>query len=545
MHYAVTAYTGRCLNILLLLYLSLLIIGNGCAWREGAGQPRALKEETGDTSFYDAQQLYDAGQFQQAITLWEQVTPSDPHYVDAQLGIRDARLQIEQLQEQHRISDRVRSKIDTLIKQAEQLEQRGDLTAAVQQYEKARQLDPQNILLYNKIEELHALLDDTLERYSRLGDVYLARGEYERSRTEWERLLLLDPNNEKAQQRLADLEVLTATSDTVFVTRGRSLFEKGLVNAARGEFEKARRINPANELTLTYLSQLENIPYTEYRVKKGDTLSSIAVAYSGHLSNFQILADFNRLDANAPLKIGQVINIPHILEFKKSLAPDGTEILLETPQSQENQQPKSRTLSAEKPSAEARAELDTSLQDGIAAFREGNYRQAIELLQQVLLQDPENEDAYRYFVEATQYIRSGTQAAERIPESSPQQPQHESPDSEEPSTPELPESQRLTNEALALRESGNFTQAIALLEQAYQLDPTTPRLLEQLEESRDALKRQITAYLNEGIKYFNQDSLEEAILAWDKVLELDPENRQATEYKERAETLLKTLSSQQ
>jgi tetratricopeptide (TPR) repeat protein len=504
------------------------------------GQPsrqnRAI-EESADSVFFEGQQAYKTGQFQKAISIWEQVPPDDPHYIDAQLGIREARLQIEHLQQEHRLSEQTRSQLDALIAEANDLEQSGDLAAAVQKYEEARQLDPKNIVLYNKIEELHALLDDTLARHIRLGDLYLAQGQYEKSQAEWERLLLLDPDNEKAQQRLADIEVLTATSDTVFMKRGRALFEKGLVNAARAEFEKARRVNPDNELTLTYLAQLENIPYTEYQVAKGDTLSSIAQNYSGKVSYFQVLADFNTLDSDAALKVGQVINIPHILEFKNALSPDESEIILEVPEGQGGQQSTvSRTLPAGDSSnnTETQASIDEMLKEGISAFQEGNYRKAVELLQIVLVAEPENELAYDYFVEATGYIRSGTSAVGRTAEES----------GEQTGELELSEAQRLTNEALSLQANDNFKQALALFEQAYQLDPTIPGLLENLEETRDSLKQQITAYLNEGIKYFNQDSLEDAIEAWDKVLALDPTNRQAAEYKERAETLLETFSPQ-
>jgi len=546
MHYAVTAHTRRCLMFLFLLCLLIPIaLGGGCTWLGSVGQSRAIVEagKDSDAAFYQGQQLYETGQFQQAIAAWENVLPSASRYVDAQMGIREARLQIEQLQQDHRISESVRSKIDIALEEAERLEQRGDLTAAVKKYEEARQLAPQNITLYNKIEELHALLDDSLERSARLGDLYLSQGQYEQSQAEWERLLLLDPDNPKAQQRLADIEVLTATSDTVFVKRGLSLFEKGLVNAAREQFEKARRVNPANELTSTYLAQLDSITYTEHRVKQGETLSSIAVAYSGQSSYFEILADFNTLDASVPLKIGQVMKIPHILDFKRALAPKGTDVLLEAPEEiEETDQTAVRALPVETGSSEARVELEQLLRDGVAAFQDGDYRKAIGALQQVLLEDPENEEAYGYFVQATEYIRRGSRRVERAP-ADPQptiSDKVETPEKLE--TPEQPDAQRLADEALALRESGEFKQAIKLFEQAYQLDPSIPGLVGELDETRDALKQQITSYLNEGIKYFNQDSLEEAISAWNKVLELDPANRQAAEYKERAATLLETLS---
>ena len=541
MEYAITAHRYRRPLVLVLLSFSLAIAITGCAWVDSLQGGSPYPDDDKASLVAEAQRFYDSGQFQRAIEIWEQVPPTDPRYIDAQFGIREARLQIEDLQEEQVMSVQVRSKIDALISQAEELEQQGNLHDAVQIYEQARQYDPKNISLYNKIEELHALLDNTLERYTRLGDIYLAQGQYEKSKAEWERLLLLDPANEKAKQRLADIEVLTASSDTVFVKRGRSLFNRGFINAAKEEFEKARRINPSNELIQTYLTQLANVPFTEYRVQEGDTLSSIAVKYSGKASFFQILADFNNIDVNTPLKIGQRIKIPHVLDFKKSLAPDGTDIFLEAPSTSRNNQTAPRSASSDISSrAENEIDLEQTLKEGLFAFQEGNYRQAISLLQQVLLQDPENEEAYEYFVTATEYVRRGISPNTRAVLVTPEDTARE----ETPDQPELSEAQRLMNTALAKREAGELREAIATFEQAYQLDPTTPGVLEDLEETRDQLKQQITSYLNEGIKHFNQDSLEEAILAWNKVLELDPSNRQAAEYKERAETLLKTFSPQ-
>ncbi len=513
------------------LYSSIAFFVGGCA-----GSSSTLQSvEDRDSVFLQAQQLVDYGQFQQAIKLWEQIPPSDPRYVDAQLSIRSARLKIEQIKQQQITTSRTVSQIDAYISQAEQLERQGELTGAVEKYEEARLLDPKNIFLYNKIEELHAILDDTFERHTRLGDIYLAQGEYEKSRAEWEHLLLLDPSNEKAKQRLADIEVLTATSDTVFFKRGKSLLEKGLVNAAKAEFEKARRVNPTNEHTRTYLSELENISFTEYTVKKGDTLSSIAQNYTGNPFNFRILVDFNGIVADFPLKIGQVIRIPHILGFKKALAPEEKDVFLETLPPDTEQQTESRRI--ETPGEfENEESLELMLNEGMTAFHEGKYREAVSLLEKVLLHDPENEKAYEYFVSATENVRRGISVGEKFPAQFPER--------SEQVDQEQSEVQILIQNGLSYREIGDLKKAITIFEQAYQLDPTNPKVAEYLQETRDDLKKVITAHLNEGIKLFNQDSLEGAILEWNKVLKLDPSNRQAAEYKERAETMLDTLASQ-
>jgi tetratricopeptide (TPR) repeat protein len=518
---------NRFVRVWILLYLSgsiALLIG-GCA--AFSSNTRRLKEI--NLVFQEAQQRFNAGQFSQAIELWEQVPPSAPQYMDAQLGIHAARLQIEQIKQQQSAESRKLSQVETYLAQAEQLEHQGDLPEAIKKYEEARLLDPKNRLLHNKIEELHALLNNALERHTRLGEMYLAQGEYEKSKAEWESLLHLEASNEKAKQRLADLEVLTATSDAVFVKRGKTLFEKGLINAAKVEFEKARRVNPANERTLDYLSQLESISFTEYTVQKGDSLSFIAEKYTKNPSNYKILADFNAIPNNARLKIGQVIRIPHVLGFRKALAPEKKDLVIEPTASNTKMQAESEEGQTPETTEDPKA-LQRAFSEGVAAFQEERYREAMSLLEKVLLHDPENEKAYMYFVRASENVRRGTSGGEIFPERSEQTDSLQS------------EVQALLQAGLSYREVGDIKQAIATFEQAYQLAPEDPQVVKYLEEARDDLKKLITAYLNEGIKQFNQDSLKDAILEWDKVLELDPSNQQAAEYKKRAQTMLDTLA---
>ena len=520
-----------------LIYGGLLFFVGGCAGLFAAG-PRAKENRA---VFQAAQQMFDQGQFQQAMAFWEKIPPPDALYLDARLGIRAARLKIEEIKDQEAAASRRLSQIDALAAQAEQLEQQGDLAAAVQKYEEARRLEPKNPALIQKIDALHTLLNDAREQHARLGDLYLTQGEYAKSKAEWEQLLQADATNEKAKQRLADIEVLTATSDTVFVKRGETLIKKGLLNAAKAEFEKARRVNPANERTQTYLAKLADFPFTDYTVKKGERLATIAQKQGGGRAGAQILADFNNLSGKTALKAGQVVKIPHVLGFKKTLAPKAKDIWADVAAAVKAE---ATTRALETPAApETREAPDVTLNKGVTAFQEGNYREAISLLQSVLLQDPENEQAYTYFVRASEIVQRGTTASEITPVAAAETaPAAENPPpAEQPPAP-LPEVQAQLRTGLAYREKGDLKNALAAFEQAALLEPQNAEARKNLEETQDELKKAITAHLNEGIKHFNQEALEDAIAEWNKVLELDPSNRQASEYKERASAMLKTLA---
>ena len=484
-----------------------------------------------DTSalYQDAQELFNIGQFEEAIALWEQIPSTDPKYMDAQLAIRNARVEMEGIAEEPAAYQDV-SEFDSYIEQAEYLERQGNIQEALKFYEEARQLEPQNILLHKKIEELYEILDDAVERHKALGDMYTSRGEYAKAKAEWERLLELEPSSTLAKQRLEDLEVLTATSDSVFVKRGRSLMQKGLLNGAKAEFEKALGINAANERTLSYLATLDDIAFTEYTVKEGDTLSSIAAQYTRKSSDYLILADFNQLGKDDQLRIGQSIKIPLILGFREALAPDAKAILQETSDMEETSSADSREIT---PVQEANAITDLQMifEQALAAYNQGSYREAISLFNQVYEQDPENVEAYNYIFQAITNLQQRTSDAEGIFEEniSPQRDLSAS------------EVEALLKTAEAYREAGDLKEAITVLEQAGQVNPGNQKISQQLEEVRNEFKEVITAYLNEGIKLFNQEALEEAIVEWDKVLELEPDNKQAANYRAQAEKRLNAL----
>lgn len=483
--------------------------------------------------FQQAEQLFIAGRFQDAIDLWEQVSPTDPAYLDAQMAIREARLQMKRITEQEVTTEKEVSQVDRYVAQAEQFEQQGEFSKALDMYEEARLLAPDNNLLHEKIEELHTLLEDAVERHKALGELYFAQGEYEKAKQEWEELLAIAPDHEIAKQRLADIEVITATSDSVFFQRGRSLLNKGLINQARAEFEKAQRINPENTRTLSYLTKVDHIPFTEYTVQKGDTLSSIAAKYSRNSADFTILLDFNNLKAEESLKIGQTIKIPHILNFRATLDPQGEDTLAEVNDAGQSNQADPRNLTPQATSVDDNLPpIEQVFEEGLMAYNQRNYRHAMTLFQLVYERDPENQQAYEYFLRAASAMKGGMPIVRMEDD---ENREHEQ-------DPEQ-ESEALIQQGVSFWKAGDLKSALASFEQADQLDPQNRKLQTYLEQTRDEIKKQITFHLNEGIKFFNREALEEAMLEWEKVLDLDPGNPQALEYRRRAEKMLDALAS--
>jgi tetratricopeptide (TPR) repeat protein len=236
------------------------------------------------------------------------------------------------------------------------------------------------------------------------------------------------------------------------------------------------------------------------------------------------------MDSDESLAIGQTLKIPHVLGFKEALDPEGEDLLSDTSDSDSNAQPGSRSLRpADNPEEFNR--LVQVFEQGVTAYNRGNYREAMTLFKQVYERDPENQEAYDYFLRAATGMRGGAPVVTDGPS-----------DLTENLTSGAED---LLRRGIAYRDEGNLKDALETFKQASQLYPGHAEIAWNLEKTQDELKKLITAHLNEGIKLFNREALEDAILEWEKVLELDPTNPKATEYRQRAEKMLDALASPQ
>ena len=90
---------------------------------------------------------------------------------------------------------------------------------------------------------------------------------------------------------------------------------------------------------------------------------------------------------------------------------------------------------------------------------------------------------------------------------------------------------------VAFLESKQFAKAIDEFTSVMKLIPSysdTEKLLASAKKERDEI---VDAHLKKGIDYFQKEELELAISEWDLVLELDPFNKTAIDYKTKAETI--------
>ncbi|HBG46871.1 MAG TPA: hypothetical protein DDW94_07775 [Deltaproteobacteria bacterium] len=90
-------------------------------------------------------------------------------------------------------------------------------------------------------------------------------------------------------------------------------------------------------------------------------------------------------------------------------------------------------------------------------------------------------------------------------------------------------------------ESKAYAKAIDEFTAAIKIVPSYMNSRELLDRARAERDKAMDKHLMKGIAYFQSEQMELAIKEWDAVLELDPSNRVAADYKYRAEVILERL----
>lgn len=178
---------------------------------------------------------------------------------------------------------------------------------------------------------------------------------------------------------------------------------EGNEDAAREEINQALALDPANKTGLCLQRGLSVDPQatlgkdsTNYTVRPGETLGSIAQRALGDTCEFYLLARYNQIRVPSRLYAGQVLRIPG----KAALAAPGTkpaEPSAVTPAATApapTEPPTPSTFTSPRgatDAAEVRARIERHQRAAIAAFRRQDLATSIKEWSELLKLDPNNE----------------------------------------------------------------------------------------------------------------------------------------------------------
>ena len=177
------------------------------------------------------------------------------------------------------------------------------------------------------------------EEYSAKAKAYEEQGNMVAALEQYKLVLTVDPDNQLAKAKSATLgEELNIKADEHYKI-GLKYYNQGQYREARKEFLTALRYNPdhvkaKNKLTETKEEIEEVTGYIVHVLQPDETISTLADKYYGDYRKFHLIAEYNELEDATKVKVGQEIKIP-VLEGMPVIA-DRASIQTETGETAES-----------------------------------------------------------------------------------------------------------------------------------------------------------------------------------------------------------------
>jgi len=368
-----------------------------------------------------------------------------------------------------------------------------------------------------------------------------ARNELAMALDHWRLVQHITADTGEAQREIARLRKKIAGAVKTHYRQGLAALGKKAPTAARNHFLAALRLNPGYEPALRQIrSRFSPFPLMVYQCKAGDRPASVAGEVYADENKAFLVAWFNRLPEDRPLKPGSVLILPNL----GRPAPP----------------PKAREEKAEDPLAEARNRLvENDLEGALASARQADAPDAdvqalihtihLQLAQQ-RIEALQLEDAADYLAMVPDGFEGKATLAANLESARQQQ--------------ELDQGLARAREAFA---QGLYARSLDQAEQLLELASDSREAAELAAESRyrlalddydhkrylearavlagmepghaagAALKEKVHDRLVElaqihyrnGVKHFINEDLEKAIAEWETALTCDPEHAKARE----------------
>jgi len=425
---------------------------------------------------------------------------------------------------------------DQYISKAQEFEARGDLVEALEQYKVALTVDPQNQLAKEKASQLESTLGELAEKHYQNGLAFHRKGEYNRARQEFLTTLRYNPDHPEAKKMLQehvlqDQQVKGYVLHTIQPDESISMlakkyygdFKKFQIIAEYNQLEDATKVRGGQEIKvpvvagipffakpediITVSGEIPKSSLTEvvlvkkfitHTVEPGESLSKLALHYYGDYKKFPIIAQYNQLDENAGVRVGQEIRIPEIEgvsfaekpkeEDERQAEMPVTSAAIEEPQTGEKEE---RELAAVDQSANYR-EL------GIEFFNEKDYPAAISEFKKVLNVNPVDKTALEYI--SASHFQQG----------------------------------------LVVFAKEDYLAARDEFKASLQYNAECEKCEEYIKKSEETY---LEIHYNKGVSYFGDERLAEAVQEWELVSEIDPEYKDVDSNLNKAKKLLERLES--
>ncbi len=327
-------------------------------------------------------------------------------------------------------------------------------------------------------------------------------GQLRRAAEEWKIALTIAPADARTRESLRALQARIDQQVAERLDEGRRALARGVHLEARRKFLTALALDPSNRAAFDALqSDTREVEFISHTVRAGDTLTALAQRYYGDRSRGEVIWETNQLPPNPRLAPGSTLRIPEIpgvpFVHPEARRPAPAVAAIPTP---DVPRP-GPTLGPVAPAApsikeEFTPEVNPLLTEAREALERSDYPDAIATVDKFLAGKPGDREGLTL------------------------------------------KKQALYAQAKSQMDARQYQESIQSLNQVARLQPDyedVPSLL------RQARTRLVEQHYTQGVRFYREEKLKEAIAEWRVVLEMDPGNANARRNIDQAEKLLRGL----
>ena len=345
--------------------------------------------------------------------------------------------------------------------------------------------------------------DPLAARHRQQAEALERDGQLRRAAEEWKIVLTITPGDARARESLRALQARIDRLVAERVDEGRKALARGVQVEARRKFLSALALDPSSRAAFEALqTDTREVEFISHTVRAGDTLASLAQRYYGDRSRSEVIWETNQLPPNPRLAPGTTLKIPEIpgvpFVHPEARRPPPAVAAIPTPDV-----PRPGPAPAPGPAPvtpapkeEYTSEVNPLLAEAREALDRSDYADALGTVDKYLTSKPGDREGLTLKKQALYGQAKSQIEAKQYPESI----------------------QSLT---LLTRLQPDYEDASALLKQS------RTRLVEQ--------------HYTQGVRFYREEKLKEAIAEWRVVLEMDPAHANARRNIDQAERLLRGL----
>lgn len=460
--------------------------------------------------------------YSSSITIFEElisiVNPNDSRYARVKKYYDESKSKFSEIE--------VSKKIEEKIKEADAFLANYDYDGAKKILGEALKLDPNNVELKKKIEEIdkkskEIAIRDEANRLLSYGLREIRKKNYiegiDNLKKAREKFIALGDDISFVDEYIKTAEEeFTLEKDRSFKD-GKSAYEKGDYIKAREYLEIALKNNPNSSEVKTLLTEVNN----KLRIVEKEILEKADGMYSkGEYDN--ALEQYNTLLKISPNNEIYEIKVDNIQKIKDGMTEIDNLMNLGKYSEALDVVDKLKTLNPEDKNLDTiRDKIMENLYKQISSLRvqadelikSGDYAKAVRRLETILKFDPNDVDAKSKLQIAKSKLE------EKI--------------------------SKLMSDGRNAYNSGKYSEAIRLFSLVLEDDPNNQvaksllsdarkKYNETVAKDKEKIERDVATFISRGVEEYRKGNIDKAIDYWQKVLEIDPENEQARKYIARA-----------